>query len=92
MRKPKHKQLRPMSRYTSGGSSDHDFTAHAPNESFVRVSVSECEGLTHASFPEGTLIVDLERAEGDVVVRWTDRDGRTQSITLSRKGGRDGDL
>lgn len=81
MRKPKHKALR-------NGLEEHvhDFIAHAPSESFVRVRVSETEFGFTSSVPGGTLILDLERVDGNVMIRWTDADGKPRQMTLARKG------
>lgn len=33
----------------------------------------------------GTLVVELERIEGPVIVRWTDEQGKTQEVRLTHK-------
>lgn len=86
MRKPKCRKVRPMTRGDHGDVS-YDFIAHAPHDSFVRVSVSEIEGGFTSKHPGGTLVIDLERVEGTVLVRWTDDAGKPREMTLTRKGG-----
>lgn len=84
MRRPKHKSVR-----RSSDEHVHDFIAHAPSDAFVRVAVSETvhsfPGISN--MPAGTLVIDLERIEGPVVLRWEDANGIVQTITLTGKAG-----
>ena len=82
MRLPKHKHVRRMREEHV-----HDFIAHEPSDAFVRVSVTETEIQAPGCYPHGTLIVDLERVTGPVVVRWTDADGKPQEMILQNKEG-----
>jgi len=82
MRLPKHRKV-------NRGRDEHtrDFIAHAPSDAFVRVSVTETEIQAPSSYPHGTLIVELERVTGPVVVRWTDAYGKPQEMILQNKEG-----
>lgn len=79
MIRPKTKTVR-----RAGDESVNDYAAHAPAESFVRVAVSETENDQGPWWPKGTIIIDLERVEGSVIVRWTDpNDGTLRAQVIS---------